>query len=177
MAVEEEVVMKVNLFDMVMDDDRIPYLKKSRRLSAGRRKIYTEPKQIAKLLRKCFKTDQLLEEYVWLICFDTTMQCVGIFEISHGSCNQSILHISQVLQRTLLCGAAVIILGHNHPSGVVVPSNEDIQMTRRLWIASNILGITLLDHIIVSGANRNAYCSLYKLNAEIFEIRANKEQN
>ena len=59
-----EIVMKVNLFDIVMDDDRIPYLKKSKRLFAGRRKIYTEPKQIAKLLRKCFKANQLLEEYV-----------------------------------------------------------------------------------------------------------------
>ena len=84
------------------------------------------------------KARKLLEEYIWLICFDTTMQCVGIFEISHGSCNQSILHIPQVLQRTLLSGASVIVLGHNHPSGIVIPSNEDIQMTRRLWIASNI---------------------------------------
>lgn len=164
-------MMKVNLFDMVMDDDRIPHLKRSGRLSAGRRKIYTEPKQIAKLLRKCFKANQLLEEYVWLICFDTTMQCVGIFEISHGSCNQSILDIPQVLQRTLLCGASVIMLGHNHPSGIVAPSNEDIQLTRRLWVACNILGIALIDHIIVGGANKKEYYSLHKMNMEIFEVR------
>ena len=163
--------MKVNLYDMVVDNDRIPYLKGSGRVSAGKRRIYTKPNQIAKLLRKCFKADQLLEEYIWLICFDTTMQCVGIFEISHGSCNQSILHIPQVLQRTLLSGASVIVLGHNHPSGIVIPSNEDIQMTRRLWIASNILDITLLDHIIVSGANKKEYCSLREIKAEIFEIR------
>ena len=163
--------MKVNLYDMVVDNDRIPYLKGSGRVSVGKRRIYTKPNQIAKLLRKCFKADQLLEEYIWLICFDTTMQCVGIFEISHGSCNQSILHIPQVLQRTLLSGASVIVLGHNHPSGIVTPSNEDIQMTRRLWIASNILDITLLDHIIVSGANKKEYCSLREIKAEIFEIR------
>ena len=90
--------MKVNLYDMVVDNDRIPYLKGSGRVSAGKRRIYTKPNQIAKLLRKCFKADQLLEEYIWLICFDKRCNVLAflklvmeaatnLFCISHRYCS------------------------------------------------------------------------------------------
>lgn len=69
--------------------------------------------------------------------------------VSIGSLNQSIVHPREVFKTALLSSAAAIILVHNHPTGDVTPSREDIEITRRLKEAGEILGIKILDHIIV----------------------------
>lgn len=63
--------------------------------------------------------------------------------------NTSIVHPREVFQVALLNNAASIICFHNHPSGDVRPSREDIKITKRLSEAGRILGIELFDHIII----------------------------
>ena len=70
--------------------------------------------------------------------------------ISQGSLNQSIVHPREVFKAALLSNAASVILSHNHPSGDLTPSQEDIAITRRLKDAGDIMGIKILDHIIVN---------------------------
>ena len=70
--------------------------------------------------------------------------------ISIGSLSASIVHPREVFQVAVTRVAASIILAHNHPSGDVTPSKEDIELTRRMVEAGGIMGIDILDHIILS---------------------------
>lgn len=151
--------MKVNLYQMFVNDKRLPYLETVRETDCKDYKTYSSPAKIAELLKEVFYVDRLAEEYVWLICFDVKFQCVGMFEVSHGGVAQSVVEVAQVLKRALLCGADQMILGHNHPSGIAEPSKEDYLITKRLHEAGQLLELPLCDHVIVGGANRNVYFS------------------
>lgn len=89
------------------------------------------------------------EEYMYMICMNTKNKIIGIFEISHGSVNASIVSPREVFQKALLANAVSIILLHNHPSGDPTPSREDIEVTKRINDAGKIVGVQLLDHIII----------------------------
>jgi DNA repair protein RadC len=70
--------------------------------------------------------------------------------ISIGTVNSNIIHAREVFRPAIECNAAAIILAHNHPSGEVLPSNEDSDVTIDLVRAGKILGITILDHVIIT---------------------------
>lgn len=70
--------------------------------------------------------------------------------ISLGTVNMSIVHPREVFRSAIVGRATAVILLHNHPSGSVEPSADDIEVTKRLKQASQILGIELRDHIIFS---------------------------
>jgi DNA repair protein RadC len=70
--------------------------------------------------------------------------------ISIGSLNANIVHPREVFKPAIESGAASIILVHNHPSGDVSPSQEDLSLTARLAEAGRLLGIEVLDHVIIS---------------------------
>ncbi len=73
------------------------------------------------------------------------------FEVaSTGSLTSSIVHPREVYKGAILSNAASVIFMHNHPSGDPEPSNDDMEITKRLEKAGNILGINVLDHIIVA---------------------------
>lgn len=77
--------------------------------------------------------------------------------ISIGSLSASIVHPREVFRPAIQEGSAAIVLVHNHPSGDPTPSRDDVEITRRLVRAGNLIGIEVLDHVIVSLA---AYRSL-----------------
>lgn len=70
--------------------------------------------------------------------------------ITMGLLNHSLVHPREVFAEAISDRAASIICAHNHPSGNLQPSSQDIQITRQLAGAGEIIGITLLDHVIVS---------------------------
>ncbi len=76
--------------------------------------------------------------------------------ISIGGLHSSIVHPREVFKTAVKRSAASIILAHNHPSGDPAPSQQDIEITRRLIEAGQIMGIEILDHVII-GEQR--YCS------------------
>lgn len=89
------------------------------------------------------------EEYMYMICMNTKNKIIGVFEISHGSVNSSIVSPREVFQKALLANAVSIIVMHNHPSGDATPSREDVEVTKRLSEAGKIVGVEVLDHIII----------------------------
>ncbi len=68
--------------------------------------------------------------------------------VSIGSLNSSIVHPRELYKGAILANAAAVILCHNHPSNQCEPSSEDIAVTKRLADAGNIIGISVLDHLI-----------------------------
>lgn len=92
--------------------------------------------------------DSLDRENFIVIYLNTKNEPNAIEKVSVGSINSSIVHPREVLKTAILSNSTSIICMHNHPSGDSTPSIDDINTTRRLEEASQILGISLLDHII-----------------------------
>ncbi len=89
-------------------------------------------------------------EHFVVFYLDVRSQLIERKIISIGSLNASIVHPREVFEPAIRASSAQIIVCHNHPSGILTPSREDYEVTRRLFEAGEILGIELLDHIIVS---------------------------
>ena len=89
------------------------------------------------------------KEYFFAVHLDGKNRICCIDEVSVGSLNQSIVHPREVFKTALLSSAAALILLHNHPTGDPTPSREDIEITRRLKEAGDLIGVKILDHVII----------------------------
>jgi len=106
----------------------------------------------AALLESVFDASNLTEEHFWLIALNSAKRVIGLFEISHGMINTSYAGPREIYLRALLCGAASIIIAHNHPSGSLEVSENDRNTTIRITYSGILMGIKLDDHIVVAGA-------------------------
>lgn len=90
------------------------------------------------------------KEHMVAFYLDTQQKLIERRVISLGTLDASLLHPREVFEPALQLSAAGVVLAHNHPSGNLEPSDEDIAITKRIADAGDLLGITLVDHIIVS---------------------------
>ena len=87
----------------------------------------------------------------FLVCgLDAKHAIIGVNVVSMGSLTMSIVHPREVFKPLILMNAAAWICAHNHPSGDPTPSQEDRQLTTRLRQGADLLGISLLDHLILT---------------------------
>lgn len=89
-------------------------------------------------------------EHFVVLLLNARHECMGVDTVSVGSLNASIVHPREVFRPAILASAASILLIHNHPSGDVEPSEEDLAITHRLVQVGELLGIQVLDHVIVA---------------------------
>lgn len=117
--------------------------------------MYDCPKQIKcpldayEAIREITKLDQEAQEVFGIITLDTKNKIISVHEISRGTLSESLVHPREVFKVALLHNAASIMLFHNHPSGDPNPSEADVEITDRLVKSGELLGITVMDHIIV----------------------------
>ena len=89
-------------------------------------------------------------EIFMALALNTKNHVIAVLPVSSGSLNASIVHPRELFQRAILANCASLIIAHNHPSGDPTPSSpEDIQLTRKLVEAGQLLDIPILDHIIL----------------------------
>lgn len=115
------------------------------------------PEKAVGLAKYYLHLHEQTEEYLYMICMNVKLEAIGVFELSHGNVNSSIVSVREMFQKALLANAVSIIVMHNHPSGDSTPSYEDIQVTKRMVECGDLLGVQVIDHIIVG---RPGYCSL-----------------
>jgi DNA repair protein RadC len=101
----------------------------------------------ATILRPLFHG--LDREQFLVACLDAKHAIIGVNVVSIGSLSFSIVHPREVFKPAILLNSAAIICAHNHPSGDPAPSSEDRVLTDRLRQAGNLIGITILDHLIL----------------------------
>ena len=88
------------------------------------------------------------EQFI-IACLNTKNEPTNISVVSVGTLNKAIVHPREVFKTAILSNAASIMAFHNHPSGETTPSQQDIQLTNRLYEAGELLSIKLLDHLII----------------------------
>lgn len=149
--------MKIYSYVSMLRDNGNPYLESSREFKVDGRKTYTNPDVVAEFIYSGLKLDRCADEYTYCLCLDIKGHLIGLFEVSHGTVNGTVVSPREVYQKALLLGAVSIILTHNHPSGDPTPSRDDITVTRKIKEAGKLVDVPLLDHVIVA---RSGYYSM-----------------
>lgn len=111
------------------------------------RPVIRSPRDAADLLMEQLR--YLQKEHFVCLFLNTKNHVISQETLSMGSLNASIVHPREVFRAAMKCSSASIVCAHNHPSGDPAPSPEDIQLTRRLVKAGEIVGIDVLDHIVI----------------------------
>ena len=114
---------------------------------AGAKPLVKTPDEVVALVRGRLKGKR--KEHFLALLLDTRNQLIKVSEISIGSLDTSIVHPREVFKEAISASAASIIFAHNHPSGDPEASEDDIELTKRLAKAGEIVGIEVLDHIII----------------------------
>lgn len=89
-------------------------------------------------------------ETVFLLCLDAKCKVLCCKEIGEGSVNSAGVPIRRIVETALGVTATTVVLAHNHPSGLALPSGEDVETTHRVAAALNAVEIHLADHIVVA---------------------------
>ena len=89
-------------------------------------------------------------ETVFLLCLDAKCKVLSCKEVGEGSVNSAGISIRKIVETALAANATTVVLAHNHPSGVALPSNDDVQTTRRIAAALSAVEVHLADHIVVA---------------------------
>lgn len=89
-------------------------------------------------------------ETVFLLCLDAKCKVLRCKEVGEGSVNSAGISTRKIVEIAIREGATTVVLAHNHPSGIAIPSPEDIQTTRRIAAALQSVEVHLADHIVVA---------------------------
>ena len=114
---------------------------------AGDKPLVKHPEEVVNLVRNRLKGKK--KEYFLALLLDSRNQLIKISEISVGSLDSNIVHPREVFKEAISASAASVIFVHNHPSGDPTASEDDVELTKRLAEAGEIVGIDVLDHIII----------------------------
>lgn len=126
-------------------------------LEIGRRRKEIEPKEANKILSPQESYDFIRENLVdlsheefWLIYLKRNHRIIKKERISIGGISSTVVDPKVIFKKVLEEAASSIILAHNHPSGNLKPSEEDIRLTKKMKEAGNILDVKVLDHLIIT---------------------------
>jgi DNA repair protein RadC len=118
------------------------------------RPMVTRPEDVVRICGPQLRGQD--REHFWALALNTKNQLLRTIEVSVGSLNASIVHPRELFKEAVKVSAASVVVVHNHPSGDPTPSGADIQLTRRLVKAGDVLGIEVLDHVVVGDGGGHA---------------------
>ncbi|CAM4401911.1 DNA repair protein RadC [Pedobacter westerhofensis] len=133
-------------------------LKYRPKVRASERLTLRDSKDVYALLRKKWDSNLIeLQEQFKIVLLNSSAQLIGIADLSSGGTTGTIADPKIIFATALKAGAFAIILAHNHPSGNLVASDEDIRSTKKIKDGAQLLDLFVYDHIIVT---KEGYLSL-----------------
>lgn len=108
-------------------------------------------------LRANLRNDE--QEAFHVLYLDGKHNLIEAKELFVGTANSANVHPRDIFREAVRLNAVALIIGHNHPSGDLSPSRDDLLLTKRVREGADLLGLSLLDHIIVGGRSSEAYLS------------------
>lgn len=144
--------MRIIKYDTRLDEDRLPMLIKEASINYHTVGKLTNPAEIVKFLNDTEDYENLTNEVLFVMCFNTKMKLIGTFITSKGTVDHALASMRDIFMRALALGATKIIVIHNHPSGDPTFSETDMCTARRIKEAGTLLEIPMLD-FIATGEN------------------------
>ena len=126
----------------------------------NKNKEVKKPQQVAKIFQEILNSSDEFDqdkEMFWVLGLTSRKTIKFIELVSIGTIDASLVHPRETFRPAIVKAVPSVIFSHNHPSGSVEPSAEDIETTKRLVKAGKLLGIDVNDHIIIS---KNKHCSM-----------------
>jgi DNA repair protein RadC len=106
------------------------------------------PEKVATLLRPTIR--DFGQESVVVLHLDTQNNVIKVEPVNVGTANECTPHARDIFRSAILKNTSKLVLSHHHPSGDPSPSQEDVNLTRRLMSAGDVIGIQIIDHVIIS---------------------------
>jgi DNA repair protein RadC len=135
---------------------RLAAVEMARRLARERlplkEPLLARPAEVARYLALRFRERD--QEVVGALFLDARHRWLGEREIFRGTLQRAAVEPREILKEALLRGAAGLVLFHTHPSGDPSPSAEDYTFTRRMVEASEVVGVTFVDHLVLGGGGQ-----------------------
>ena len=131
-------------------------MRRYNRESLGEKIIIKDSRTIYELMRP--QIGNLGHEEIWVLYLGRKNDVMSMKRISSGSAVASVFDLKGILKEALLISAQGLVMFHNHPSGTLIPSHEDDNITRRLREASKTMDLRMLDHLIVTSSGYYSYC-------------------
>ena len=135
-------------YELFINEAQTPYLKEVKGYEYSE-EFLKNPEMIFHFLKDSFNMDKKAEEEVVMLALNTKCKPLGAFSVFKGTINASLFNPRELILRAVLTGAAYLVVAHNHPSGVLDPSKEDIQAAKRIKDAALLMGMDLLDFLII----------------------------
>jgi DNA repair protein RadC len=136
------------------------------------RQLYVEETQPGEALDTPDKAAVAFNGIAWeptkqlaIACLDVKHRLLSLSVIASGTATETLAHPREIFGTLLRAGATRAIVAHNHPSGSIEPSEEDVSLTKRLLAASKVMGVPILDHLVVS---RGSYTSIRQGFADLW---------
>ncbi len=124
-------------------------------------KKISDPGKLAEVMSSILRGEDDLDkdkEHFWVIGLSVKLSIQYIELVSLGTLTAALIHPRETYRRAIAKGVASIICVHNHPSGELEPSSNDLQITEQLRNAGEVVGINLIDHLIID--NDGGFTSL-----------------
>lgn len=103
--------------------------------------------------------DITLQEKFFALFFDVRMNCIGVLKVNEGGLDCVAVDTRLIYSTAVTSGAKSVIISHNHPSGMVSPSEADKRITNNIKAGLGTLDVQLLDHLILSATDKDLYFS------------------
>ena len=145
--------MKITEYKVIRNEERHPALMEVKKHTWD--KDLKSYDNIVAMLNKCFHMDILNEEYAYVISFDNALNCLGVFELSHGTVTNTFVCNQELYTFLLLTGAEQYIVAHNHPSGNLEISDADKRNTDNVNAFSVFLNINMIESIVIAKGGYN----------------------
>lgn len=122
--------------------------RRARLAQVGEDQVLNSSERAGAYLLECFDGES--REVIYQLCLDRKGKLLACKRLGEGSVASADLDVRRLVENAILTSASAVILAHNHPSGVALPSDGDYTATMRVRAALNAIGIELADHIIVA---------------------------
>ena len=122
--------------------------RRARLAQVGEDQVLNSSERAGAYLLECFDGES--REVIYQLCLDRKGRLLACKRLAEGDVASADLNIRKVVEMALLTSASAVILAHNHPSGVAVPSSSDEAATRQVAEALRTIGVRLVDHIVVA---------------------------
>jgi len=115
----------------------------------------SSPNDVVSMAKKYIGEED--RENMIVVLLSTKNDIIGVHTVSIGTINATIVHPREIFKSAILSNAVSIIIIHNHPSGNPSPSMEDMEITKKIKEAGEVMSIPLIDHVIISFNNHFSF--------------------
>jgi len=130
-------------------------------VSCGDSKTLNQPSLLADYCSSIFENLDSAQEHFILLCLDGNHRVIGYKILCSGTQSSCNVDCTLLWRAALALGARCIAIAHNHPTGALEPSQDDIAITKKILDGGELLDIELIDHLIITTDNHLSICQTY----------------